>query len=219
MLILGGTKEANAIAERLARDHPDWRVITSLAGRTAEPARPSGEIRVGGFGGAEGLAVYLRREAVSRLIDATHPFAREISANARRAAELAGVPLEIVDRPSWPRLPGDDWTEVASLAEACDAIPAGARVLLAIGSQHVPAFAARADVHFVVRMVDRPTRTLPVPDYELVIGKPGPVAGEKALLAEHRITHVVCRNSGGAASYAKIEAAREMGLSVIMVGR
>lgn len=219
VLILGGTREANALADQLMRDHPQWRVITSLAGRTAEPALPRGETRIGGFGGAEGLANYLRGQAVTRLIDATHPFARTISANARRAAALAGVPLEVVDRPAWQPRPGDHWTEVADIDEARDAIPPGARVLLAIGSQHAGAFANRDDVHFVVRMINAPAKTLPLPDHELVLGRPGDVEAEKALLARSGITHIVCRNSGGQASYAKIVAAREQGLPVIMVRR
>ncbi|GIL02919.1 MAG: precorrin-6A reductase [Alphaproteobacteria bacterium] len=219
VLILGGTREACELAARLVRDHPDWRVITALAGRTVAPALPPGEVRVGGFGGADGLAAYLRAERVTRLIDATHPFARTISAHARRAAGSVGVPLEVVSRPPWRRELGDDWTEVATLAEARDAIPAGARVLLAVGSRHLGTFAGRGDVYFVVRMVDPPRERLPFADHELVIGKPGGVEEETALLAAKRITHVVCRNSGGEASYAKIAAARRLGLTVIMIGR
>lgn len=219
ILILGGTREAAELAGELVRDHPGWRVITSLAGRTHEPAPLAGETRVGGFGGAEGMADYLRAEAVTRLIDATHPFARTISANARRAAELAGVPLETVTRPPWQRQPGDRWIEVASLEEARDTIPPNARVLLALGSQHIGVFTSRADVHFLVRMVDRPASPLPLPDHELVVAKPGNVAQEMTLLEGHSISHIVCRNSGGAGAYAKIEAARTMGVTVIMLTR
>lgn len=218
VLILGGTREAAELAAELIAEHPGWRVITSLAGRTREPAPVAGETRIGGFGGAEGLAAYLRAEGVTQLIDATHPFATQISANARAAAEMAGVPLDIRTREPWQRQPGDLWTEVASLDEARDAIPVGARVLLALGSQHIAAFAARRDVRFVVRMVDPPETPLDLPDHQLVLGKPGETAQqEAALLAKHAITHIVCRNSGGKGAYAKIEAARERRLPVIIL--
>lgn len=220
ILILGGTKEAAELAAMLVADHPRWRVITSLAGRTREPKPVEGEVRVGGFGGAEGLAAYLRAERVTRLIDATHPFARQISENAKKAAQRAGVRLEIRMRPPWRKRDGDNWIEVASLDQACDALPEGARVLLALGSQHIAPFAARPDVHFVVRMVDPPEAPLLLPDHEIVLGLPGKSPGdEAALLESHAVTHIVCRNSGGDGAYAKIEAARELHLPVIMVSR
>ena len=220
VLILGGTKEAAQLAAELVRDHPGWRVVTSLAGRTREPKPVAGEVRIGGFGGAEGLANYLRAESVSRLIDATHPFARQISENARLAAQVAGVRLEVRMRPPWRRQDGDNWIEVASLEQACDAIPSGARVLLALGSQHIAPFASRADVYFLVRMVDPPEPPLSLPDHDLVLGLPGKTAEEEAaLLAAHAITHIVCRNSGGNGAYAKVEAARQLKLPVIMISR
>ncbi len=217
VLILGGTREAAEHAAELVAAHPDWRVITSLAGRTREPAPVAGEVRTGGFGGAAGLAAYIRTEGVTRLIDATHPFARQISATAEQAAARARVPLDVRRRTPWEKQVGDDWMEVETLAAARDAVPPGARVLLALGSQHIGVFATRADVHFVVRMVDPPASPLPLPDHELVLGKPGTTAGaEAALLAKHRITHIVCRNAGGNGAYAKIEAARMLRLPVII---
>jgi precorrin-6A/cobalt-precorrin-6A reductase len=220
VLILGGTKEAAELASELVRDHSDWRVISSLAGRTREPKPLAGEVRIGGFGGAEGLAAYIRNEGVTRLVDATHPFARGISENARAAAEVTGIPLEIRIRGPWQRQTGDDWVEVATLEAARDAIPSGARVLLALGSQHIGPFSARGDVHFVVRMVDPPASPLPLADHDLVIGLPGKTAAEEAaLLKQHEITHILCRNSGGEGAYAKIEAARTLRLSVIMAMR
>ncbi|TCD15008.1 cobalt-precorrin-6A reductase [Oricola cellulosilytica] len=220
ILILGGTREASELADRLVRDHPDARVITSLAGRTREPDPVAGEVRIGGFGGVVGLAAYIRAEGVTRLIDATHPFARQISANANAASRLTGAPLESLTRPPWKRQPGDEWIEVATLEEACDAIPAGARVLLALGSQHIAPFGSRTDVHFTVRMVDPPNAPLPLPDHDLLIGKPGAASSEEAAMLErHAITHIVCRNSGGPGAYAKIEAARALGLPVIVIGR
>jgi len=218
ILILGGTREAAELAERLVTDGHD--VTTSLAGRTKEPAPLAGKVRTGGFGGVEGLAAFLKAGRFDLLIDATHPYAKRISANARAAAEIAGVELEVRTRAPWRRETGDRWTEVGSLEEARDAIPAKARVLLAIGSQHVAPFAERGDVHFVVRMVDAPDGPLPLPDHALILGRPGTTAdAETELLTRYAITHLVCRNSGGAGAYAKIVAARNLGLPVIIVSR
>jgi precorrin-6A/cobalt-precorrin-6A reductase len=220
ILILGGTREATELARDLVENQPAARVISSLAGRTREPAPLAGETRTGGFGGIEGLVRYLQETNVTRLIDATHPFARQISANAVQAAKIAGVPLDIRTRKPWTKQPGDAWIEVETLESARDAIPPRARVLLALGSQHIGVFASRADVHFVVRMIDKPDGPLALPDHTLVIGRPGDTAAvETMLLIAHSITHIVCRNSGGSAAYAKIEAAQQLGLPVIMVGR
>lgn len=218
ILLLGGTKEAAALARELVAAKPDARIITSLAGRTKEPAPLAGEVRTGGFGGVEGLARYLRETGVTHLIDATHPFARRISANAVEAASIAGVPLTVRTRKPWFRHPGDRWIEVETLEAARDAIPPRARVLLALGSQHIGLFASRDDVHFVVRMIDPPAVPLDLPDHTLVLGRPGDTAAvETMLLIAHAITHIVCRNSGGTAAYAKIEAARDLGLPVIII--
>lgn len=220
ILILGGTREAANLARDLFARKPHARIITSLAGRTKEPAPLAGEVRTGGFGGVEGLADYIRNTGITQLFDATHPFARQISANAVEAARLTGVPLEIRTRKPWTRQPGDIWTEVESLEQARDVIPPRARVLLALGSQHIGLFASRGDVHFVVRMIDPPETPLDLPDHALVLGRPGDTAAiETMLLIAHAITHIVCRNSGGTAAYAKIEAARGLGLPVIIVSR
>jgi precorrin-6A/cobalt-precorrin-6A reductase len=220
VLILGGTKEAAELAANLVRDHPDWRVITSLAGRTREPEPVAGEVRIGGFGGADGLAQWMRAEGVTRLIDATHPFARQISGNAKSAATGTGIPLDIRTRPPWSRQTGDDWIEVATLEEARDAIPPDGRVFLALGSQHIALFTDRSDVHFIVRMVDPPIAPLPLPVHDIVIGKPGRSTEEEVrLLKDYSVSHIVCRNSGGDGAYAKIEAARELDLPVIMITR
>lgn len=220
ILILGGTREAADLARDLVASRPEARVITSLAGRTREPAPVAGEVRTGGFGGTRGLARFLADNAVTRLIDATHPFARQISANAATAATIAGVALEVRSRQPWQRQPADDWIEVATLTEARDAIPPDARVLLALGSQHIDLFRTRDDVHFVVRMVDPPGAPLALPDHTLVLGRPGDTAAvETMLLVTHAITHIVCRNSGGTAAYAKIEAARQMRMPVILISR
>ena len=219
VLILGGTAEASALAERLVAAG-EVTVITSLAGRTADPVLPPGAVRIGGFGGAEGLAAYLRENGISRVIDATHPFARRISENAIRATAETGVPLEHLVRPRWQPVHGDRWLEVGSLEEAAAILPAGATVFLALGRQYLDAFTARRDCRFVIRMVDPPAQVLPFADPVVILGKPSAdPQQEAALLAAHGITHLVCRNSGGAAGYGKIAAARQLALPVILIGR
>jgi precorrin-6A/cobalt-precorrin-6A reductase len=217
VLILGGTSEAVELAARLVAEGHD--VTVSLAGRTREPAPTAGKLRIGGFGGALELARHLMQEGYDRLIDATHPFANEISDNAREAAEISGVPLTAVTREEWQRRPGDDWTIVADAGAACDALPCGARAFLALGSQRIALFARRGDVHFLLRMVDEPRDLPPFASFELVTGRPGNVEEEVALMRSRAVTHLVCRNSGGKAGYAKIEAARRLHLPVIVIGR
>lgn len=219
VLILGGTAEAAALAEKLVA-RGDVAVVTSLAGRTTNPVLPPGEVRIGGFGGAEGLAAYIRENGITRIIDATHPFARRISENAIQAAAETGIALEHLVRLGWVSQRGDRWQEVSSLEEAAQALPADATVFLALGRQYLDAFAARSDCRFVIRMVDAPAEPLPFANHLLMLGKPSADPTREAeLFAAHGITHLVCRNSGGAAGYGKIVAAREMGLPVVMVGR
>lgn len=217
ILILGGTAEAAKLAARLVSQ--GHRVISSLAGRTREPASLDGEVRIGGFGGARGLTGYIVRENVSLLIDATHPFATQISDNALVAAASTKIPFVRLERPAWHARPGDKWTSVTSIDGAVSAIPARARVLLALGRQHIAPFSRRGDVHFVVRMIDPPEMPLDLIDFELELSKPGNVDDETDFLTRKRLTQIVCRNSGGAASYAKIKAARDLGLPVIMIDR
>lgn len=217
ILILGGTAEAAKLAARLMAQ--GYRVISSLAGRTREPAKLEGEVRTGGFGGARGLIGYIARENVSLLIDATHPFATQISDNALVAAATTKVPFVRLERPAWHARPGDKWTSVSSLEETVSAIPTKSRVLLALGRQHIAPFARRGDVHFVVRMIDPPEVPLDLIDFELELSKPGSVEDETTFLTKKRLSHIVCRNSGGSASYTKIKAARDLGLPVIMIDR
>lgn len=219
VLILGGTKEAADLAERLVATG-NMRVVTSLAGRTRAPEIPAGETRIGGFGGADGLAAYLRKERIDLVVDATHPFAATISGNAAAAVARSDAQLLSLQRPAWMLEPDDIWQSVASLAEACAAIPDNARVFLALGRQYIDAFAARTDVRFIVRMIDRPETPLPFASSELVIGKPSPdPESEAALLVAHKVTHIVCRNSGGSGAFAKIVAARQLSIPVIMIER
>lgn len=218
VLILSGTGEARTIASRLA-GRQSLRVISSLAGRTATPAAPEGEIRIGGFGGAEGLADYIRTNDVHAVIDATHPFAMMISANAVAACQISRVPLIRFERPSWSRDSEDIWETVADEAAAAKTIDDNAVVFLALGSQHINAFTPCKDVTFVTRTVDQPD-ALPGANWIAVVGKPSSdVEDEVALFKQHGINRVICRNSGGAAGYAKIHAARLLGLPVTMISR
>ena len=218
VLILGGTAEASALARRIAGERPGDRLIVSLAGRTKVPMPTAGESRIGGFGGAMGLAEYVCAENVTRLVDATHPFAVGMSRNAARAADLTGVPRIALVRPTWEPVAGDRWISADCLAAARDALPDGARPFLALGRQHLAPFAMRTDLAPVLRMVDAP-EDLPFPA-DVIVGKPdSDWQTEAALLARLGVTHLVCRNSGGAASYAKVEAARRLGLPVVMIQR
>ena len=220
ILVLGGTAEANALVEALRRRWPKRRVILSLAGRTSLPRLPDDvEIRIGGFGGADGLAAYLAAEGVTLLVDATHPFAAGIARNAAKAAELAGVPRLKLLRPAWRPVEGDRWTPATCLAEACRALPAGARPFLALGRQHLAPFTRRSDIRPLARMIEPPEPALP-DRWTLVLARPSPEwQVEAELMRKNGVTHLVTRNAGGAASYAKVEAAREIGLPVVMIAR
>ena len=219
VLILGGTTEARELAAVLA-GRPGVRVTTSLAGRVARPGAIAGEVRVGGFGGAEGLAEWLRQEHVDTLVDATHPFARAITANAARAAALTGVPSLVLRRPGWRPGPQDRWHLVDSLDEAARSLPGlGRRVFLTTGRMELTAFAHLTDLHFVVRSVEPPEPPMP-PHTEVLLARgPFTVEGESTLLRDHRIDVLVTKDSGGAATAAKLTAARELALPVVVVRR
>lgn len=195
--------------------------VFSYAGRTAAPVSQPLPTRIGGFGGAEGLADYLRREGITHVIDATHPFAARISRNAIAACARAGVPLCALERPAWTPGAGDDWRQVADLDAAVTALPDHpARVFLAIGRQHVGAFAAKPQHHYLLRLVDPPEGPLPLPDARAVVARgPFTEAGDLALMQEHRISHIVAKNAGGAGAEAKLAAARALGLPVILIDR
>ncbi|KAB2733941.1 cobalt-precorrin-6A reductase [Brucella intermedia] len=216
ILILGGTAEAATLASAFAELPVE--AITSLAGRTSNPARLTGTVRIGGFGGPAGLANYIRVEKIHLVIDATHPYAARISQNAVIATEATKTPLVRLERPAWEKQPDDNWIDISGEAEAATAILPHARVFLALGRQHIAPFAKRADVHFVMRMIDPPEAALP-PDCELILARSGDFAAEKQFLEKRKIGLIVSRNSGGTISYAKIEAARALGLPVMMISR
>lgn len=214
-LILGGTGEAAALARALAgRD-----VVTSLAGRTATLPDLPGRVRIGGFGGADGLREFLRVEGIGAVVDATHPFAARISAHAAKACAALGVPRLVLARPAWEKVPGDTWIEVDTMAEAAAGLPAlGRRAFLTVGSQEAAAFAAVTGVHFVVRLVA--PAPPPLAGCTVVTGRgPFSEAGETALLRAHRIDVVVSKASGGDATSPKIAAARGLAVPVLMIRR
>ncbi|USQ84607.1 cobalt-precorrin-6A reductase [Streptomyces phaeoluteigriseus] len=219
VLVLGGTTEARELAAVLAA-HPGVRVTSSLAGRVSRPGALAGDVRIGGFGGAEGLAAWLDEHGVHAVVDATHPFASGITANAATAASAAGRPLVVLRRPGWRPGPGDRWHPVGSLAQAAELLPAvGRRVFLTTGRLGLAAFAHLTGPHFVVRSVEPPEPPMP-PDTELVLARgPFTVTDELALLREHRIDVLVTKDSGGAATAAKLTAARRLGLPVVVVRR
>lgn len=220
VLILGGTAEASALAKLIAGDNR-FQPTLSLAGRTASPATPPIPYRVGGFGGWEGLAAWIKAEGVSAVVDATHPFAARISANAVKAAEAVGVALVTVIRPAWAPQEGDRWIPVQTPEAAAAALgPSPRIVFLATGRLELPAFAAAPQHSYIARVIDHPG-DVPLPPRIDFIYDRGPfdAAAEARLLAGHGAEIVVSKNSGGAATYGKIEAARALGLPVVMIER
>ncbi|WP_155059522.1 cobalt-precorrin-6A reductase [Streptomyces blattellae] len=219
ILVLGGTAEARRLAADLVT-RPGIRVTTSLAGRVSTPGAVEGDVRIGGFGGAAGLAEWLRAHRVDALVDATHPFAESITANAAEAASVTGLPLLVLRRPGWQRGPEDRWHPVPSLDAAADLLPRlGHRVFLTTGRLGLAAFAHLTDLHFVVRSVDPPEPPMPRDTEVLLARGPFTVTAEKALLRVHRIDVLVTKDSGGNATAAKLTAARELALPVVVVRR
>ena len=219
VLILGGTAEARALAATLHDDGVP--VVSSLAGRVARPRLPVGETRIGGFGGPDGLAAWLREHAIGAVVDATHPFAQRISDSAAQAAAATGTPLLRLERPGWTAGAGDRWTWVDNLAGAARELEAcGARrAFLTSGRQGLAAFAGLDALWFLIRCVDPPAPPLPR-HHEVVLDRgPYTVDGERTLLTGHRIDALVTKDSGGAHTAAKLTAARELGLPVIVVRR
>jgi precorrin-6A/cobalt-precorrin-6A reductase len=218
VLVLGGTSEARALAAELAAV-PGLRVISSLAGRVSNPSLPAGEVRVGGFGGADGLAAYARAEGVGAVVDATHPFAETISAHAVDACARAGLPLLRLARPAWSRRDGDEWHDASSLAEAAALLPKlGSRVFLTTGRQGLAAFAA-LDLWFLIRCVDPPDGPLPARSEVLLARGPYQRESERALMRDRGIDVLVTKNSGGPLTEGKLDAARDLGIPVVMVSR
>jgi precorrin-6A/cobalt-precorrin-6A reductase len=216
VLILGGTGEARRLATVLADRGVD--VVSSLAGRVADPLLPPGDVRIGGFGGAAGLVAWLKAHPVQSLVDATHPFAATMTASAAEAAQVTGVPLLRLQRPGWSPQPGDEWRWVDSLDEAATAVAGFGSVFLTTGRLGLAAFAGLT-ARCLVRSVDPPAP--PLPERATVVLARGPftVEEELALMRRHAVEVVVTKDSGGSMTAAKLTAARELRLPVVLVGR
>jgi precorrin-6A/cobalt-precorrin-6A reductase len=220
VLVLGGTTEASALATLLARD-PYFDATLSLAGRTSNPKAQPLATRVGGFGGIEGLARWLRDEKVDAVVDATHPYAAQMSANAVAACKQTGPPLGSIVRPPWPRLEDDSWRVVPTAEAAAAALGrTPLRVFLSLGRQDLHAFASAPQHRYIARTIEVPEQAALPPNLKILQAR-GPFDrdSEAKLLSDEEIDVIVSKNSGGSATYAKIEAARELDLPVIMIAR
>ncbi|MGB0632629.1 MAG: cobalt-precorrin-6A reductase [Alphaproteobacteria bacterium] len=218
VLILGGTAEAVALSNAAA---PTFDITYSLAGRTRAPSLPDNvAVRSGGFGGASALSAWMLARDIDLLVDATHPFAEQISINAKGACEATGTPRLRLLRPAWEAVADDDWHRADDIADAARKLPAlGATAFLSVGRQELSAFAGLRDMKFLVRTVD-PLDANPLPNAVCITGR-GPFTAEQetALLQTHGIDVLVSKNAGGDATYAKIVAARQLGLPVVMIDR
>lgn len=218
ILVLGGTTEASRLARALA-ERSDIEATLSLAGRTLDPAAQPIPTRIGGFGGIAGQAAYLRDHGIEAVVDATHPFAEQISRHAAEAARLTGTPIVALVRPAWGRAAGDRWIEVGDLDAAARALgEAPRRVLLTTGRLGLDHFTAAPQHHYLVRTIDHPGDLPGLPHHELLLDRgPFDLGAERELMRRERIEVVVTKNSGGVATYPKIVAARELGLPVVIV--
>lgn len=218
LLILGGTADARALAAGVRARLPGTRVVTSLAGRTAAPSLPEGEVVTGGFGGAAGLVDYLRTEGVDALIDATHPFAAEISRSAVEAAIAAQVPRLVLTRPPWVFVRNAAVQHVCSINAAKSILETGGkRIFLAIGRQEINKFNELQDRFFLLRFIDPPKSPPDFAQYEVLTGRPGTYDDERSILQQFAIDTLVAKNGGSDASRAKIEAALDLGVQVILI--
>ncbi|MGO2264266.1 cobalt-precorrin-6A reductase [Halomonas sp.] len=219
VLILGGTSEASALASAVSqRGIP---AMFSYAGRVNAPKAQPLPTRVGGFGGADGLAAFITQQRITHIIDATHPFATQMSHNVLAAAQQTGVPAIALTRPAWAPTTHDNWQHVASVEEAVSALEGPPqRVLLAIGRMHLAAFAVQPQHHYVLRLVDEPTAPPPLAHFTTTVDRgPFTLEGDLALLKTQRIERIVCKNAGGEGAVSKLGAARALGVPVIMIDR
>jgi precorrin-6A/cobalt-precorrin-6A reductase len=220
VLILGGTTEASELTRLLAADRR-FEATVSLAGRTAHPKTQPVPTRIGGFGGSGGLVAWLKQDATHAVIDATHPYADQISSNAVAACARLAIPLASIVRPAWEPQPGDTWLPVPSAEAAADAIgPKPRRAFLTLGRLELGAFAGSPHHHYIARTIDPPGNVALPPDIRLLSGRgPFDTQAETTLLRQEKVDVLVSKNSGGAATYAKIEAARHLGIPVVMIAR
>lgn len=220
VLILGGTREARDLAARLVDDSrfDQWAVVSSLAGRVSHPRLPKGEVRIGGFGGVPGLTQWIKSHHVFALIDCTHPFAERISATAHEVSRQCHLPLITLHRPAWQEQSGDQWIHVPTMDAAAARTQDFQRAFLTIGRQQLAAFSA-VDTHCLIRCVEPPSPPLPH-SHEILLDR-GPFSAQedRAIMERANCDVLVTKNSGGEATYGKIQAARELQLPVIMVDR
>lgn len=223
ILIFGGTGDANRIAEDLMHEFGrDIRLQLSLAGRTSAPSLPDGvPVRIGGFGGPEGIIAHFNSEQIDLVIDATHPYATQISGNVAQACHAVAMPCIQYHRPAWEQVKGDNWIIVHSIEEAASILPNhGTRALIASGAKNLHAFEGLEKTWLLVRTVDAPRDPFDLAHGEWLFARgPFSVESETELLERHEIDVIVCKNSGGDATYPKIEAARNLGIPVIMIER
>jgi precorrin-6A/cobalt-precorrin-6A reductase len=220
ILVLGGTGEASALAQVLGR-RPDLDTILSFAGRIRIPEGWPVRTRIGGFGGIDGLVAYLRNEAIDAVVDATHPFAAQMSRHAQAACSRVGTPLVTLTRPPWRAEPQDHWMGVADMNAAAVALGAlPRRVFLTVGRLHVAAFEMAPQHHYLMRSIEIPDPPPSLPHLKFIAGKgPFDVAAELALMQSEAIDILVTKNSGAPATFAKIEAARQLRLPIVMIER
>ena len=215
ILLLAGTGDAR----RIAGDLSDLPIIASLSGATSSPQEYPCELRTGGFGGAEAMADWLRGNGITAIIDATHPFATQISANAVAAAHVTDTPITRINRPPWEQAPGETWINVPTVETAARALPVGARAFLATGRGSQDAFVVRQDIWCALRLIDPPKTIYPGNGEYIVSRPPFDVSSEIALFKLLRITHLVVKNAGGAAARTKLTAAAKLNIPIVIVSR
>jgi precorrin-6A/cobalt-precorrin-6A reductase len=218
LLILGGTSDARVLAGLVAQDDR-FEPVLSLAGRTAQPLEQGVPTRSGGFGGIDGLADYLTATGTDLMIDATHPYAHQMSRHAQAAARAASVPCLHLCRPPWSKTADENWLNVPDISSAVAALPTGARAFTATGRGSLSAFVLRTDIYTLLRVIDPPTEPYAGNGEYIVARPPFSVEAEVAELRRHRATHLVVKNAGGAAARTKLTAAAQLGLPIVIVAR
>lgn len=220
VLILGGTTQASQLAHSLGQDS-HFNVIFSLAGVTRNPVLPNVSIRIGGFSGVSGLSDFLAAQKIDAVVDATHPFAAQMSRNAANACASSSIPLVRIDRPAWTEGPGDRWTHVATIEDAARSLGSQPQtVFLTTGRKDLAPFQAAPQHRYILRSIDQPDPASLPPQVILRLARPPfTVESERTLMQKQGVTVLITKNAGADATRAKLEAARSLGLAVIMIDR